>query len=351
MPLRGRGKFPECWKIVTRFAALALFLCAAANDAFGQAANDFYKGRTVELFIGYSVGGGYDIYARLLARHMGRHLPGRPVIVPKNMEGAGSLRLANWLYKAAPRDGTVFGTIGRGIAFDPLLGTEGAQFKAAEYGWLGSANDEVSVCAAWGKSGIARFDDLTARPVFAGGTGAGADTDLFPKVMNSILGTKLKLVTGYPGGNDITLAMQRGEVEARCGWSWSSVKTNHPQWVKDGTIKLLVQLSLEKHADLPHVPLIMDFVRTPEQRAILRLVFARQVMGRPFLAPPGLPPERLTLLRRAFMETMKDAAFLAEAEKIKLEITPVDGMAVQKLVGEIYATPPEIVRRAAEAVR
>ena len=336
---------------MTRFALAALFLCAAASGAFSQPTSEFYKGRTVELYIGYSVGGGYDIYARLLARHMGRHLPGAPVIVPKNMEGAGSLRLANWLYKAAPRDGTVFGTIGRGIAFDPLLGTEGAQFKATEYGWLGSANDEVSVCAAWGKSGIARFEDLSRRAVFVGGTGAGADTDLFPKVMNNILGTRLKLVTGYPGGNDITLAMQRGEVEARCGWSWSSVKTNHPQWVKDGTIKLLVQLSLEKHADLPNVPLIMDFVKTPEQRAILRLVFARQVMGRPFLAPPGVPAERLALLRRAFMETMKDAAFLAEAEKIKLEITPVDGAAVQKLLAEVYATPPQIVGRAAQAVR
>ena len=327
---------------------IGLALAALAVSAWGQ---DFYKGRTVELYIGYSVGGGYDIYARLLARHLGRHLPGRPVVVPKNMEGAGSLRLANWLAKAAPRDGTVFGTIGRGIAFDPLLGTEGAQFKATEFGWLGSANDEVSVCAAWGKSGISRFEDLYARPVFVGGTGAGADTDLFPKVMNNILGTKLRLVTGYPGGNDITLAMQRGEVEARCGWSWSSVKTNHPQWVKDGTIKLLVQLSLEKHADLPDVPLIMDFIKTAEQRAILRLVFARQVMGRPFLAPPGVPAERLAVLRRAFMETMKDPAFLAEAEKIKLEITPVDGEAVQRLVAEIYATPREIVRQAAQAVR
>src|SRR5260221_6425898 len=167
--------------------------------------------------------------------------------------------------------------------------------------------------------------------------------------MNSILGTKMKLVTGYPGGNDITLAMQRGEVEARCGWSWSSIKSNHPQWVKDGTIKLLVQLSLDKHADLPKVPLIMDMVKTPEQRSVLRLVFARQVMGRPFLAPPGVPAERLALLRRAFMATMRDKAFLAEADKIQLEITPVTGEAVQKLVAEIYATPPEIVKRAAEA--
>src|SRR2546421_7817650 len=326
-----------------------LFHAAALSCAQAQPAGDFYKGKVVELYIGYSVGGGYDIYARLLARHMGRHLPGNPVIVPKNMEGAGSLRLANWLYKAAPKDGSVFGTIGRGIAFDPLLGTEGAQFKAAEFGWLGSANDEVSVCAAWGKTGITRFEDLYARTVFVGGTGAGADTDLFPKAMNHILGTKLKLVTGYPGGNDITLAMQRGEVEARCGWSWSSIKSNHAPWVKDGTIKLLVQLSLEKHPDLPQVPLIMDMVKTPEQRSVLRLVFARQALGRPFLAPPGLPAERLAILRRAFMDTMQDKAFLAEADKIKLEITPVTGEAVQKLVAEIYATPPGIVKQAAQA--
>jgi len=331
-----------------RAISLALLLSASA---WAQAPTEFYKGRTVELYIGYSVGGGYDIYARLLARHMARHMPGNPVIAPKNMPGAGSLTLANWLYAAAPRDGSVLGTIGRGIAFDPLLGTQGTKFTATEFGWLGSANDEVSVCAAWGKSGITKFEDLYARPVFIGGTGAGADTDLFPKAMNSILGTKMKLVTGYPGGNDITLAMQRGEVEARCGWSWSSIKSGHAQWVKDGTIKLLVQLSLGKHPDLPDVPLIMDLVKTPEQRAILRLVFARQVMGRPFLAPPGLRPERLALLRRAFMETMKDPAFLAEAEKIQLEITPVDGEAVQKLVAEIYATPPDIVRKAADAVK
>ena len=327
------------------------FLIGMIAPVLGQAQGEFYKGKVVELYVGYSVGGGYDVYARLLARHMGKHLPGSPVIVPKNMEGAGSLRLANWLYKAAPKDGSVFGTIGRGIAFDPLLGTEGAQFKAAEFGWLGSANDEVSVCASWGKTGITRFEDFYARTIFVGGTGAGADTDVFPKAMNTILGTKLKLVTGYPGGNDITLAMQRGEVEARCGWSWSSIKSNHPQWVKDGTIKLLVQLSLEKHADLPQVPLIMDFVKTPEQRAVLRLIFARQVMGRPFLAPPGMPAARLAILRRAFMDTMQDKAFLAEADKIKLEITPVTGEAVQKLVAEIYSTPPEIVRRAAQAVK
>jgi len=324
----------------------AFLLCAAlfATGALGQP-------RAVDLYIGYSVGGGYDIYARLLARHMSRHLPGNPTVVPRNMEGAGSLRLANWLAKAAPRDGSAFGTIGRAIAFEPLFGEQGAQFKGTDFGWIGSANDEVSVCAAWGKTGITRFEDFYAREVFVGGTGGNSDTDTFPKALNSILGTKLKLVTGYPGGNDITLALQRGEVQARCGWSWSSIKTNHPAWVKDGTLRILAQLSLEKHPDLPQVPLIIDMVKTPEQRSVLRLVFAGQVMGRPFLAPPGVPPERLAALRKAFMATMQDPAFLAEAEKIKLEIRPVPGEAVQKLVAEVYASPPEVVKKAATALK
>jgi len=319
--------------------------------AQAQPAAEFYKGKQVDLYIGYSAGGGYDVYARLLARHMGRHIPGGPVIVPRNMEGAGSLRLANWLYKAAPKDGTAFGTIGRGIAFDPLLGGTGAQFKAGEFAWIGSANDEVSVCVSWGKTGISRFDELYKKEMFVGGTGATADTDLFPKVMNGVLGTKMRVVTGYPGGADITLAMQRGEVQGRCGWSWSSIKTNHPDWVKDGTLKLLVQLSLEKHPDMPNVPLIMDMVKTEEQRGVMRLLFARQVMGRPFLAPPGLPADRIALLRKAFMDTMNDKSFLAEADKLKLEITPVSGEKVQELVAEVYRTPPDIVKRTIEAMK
>jgi len=327
-------------------ASLGLLL-QCVTPALGQGA-DFYKGKQVDLYIGYSVGGGYDIYARILARHLGKHLPGNPVVVPKNMEGAGSLRLANWLYQAAPRNGTAFGTIGRGIAFDPLLGGQGAQFKATDFGWIGSANDEVSVCVAWAKSGVTRFEELYSRELIVGGTGATADTDLFPRVMNGVLGTRFRLVSGYPGGNDITLAMERGEVDGRCGWSWSSIKTNHPAWVKDGTLKLLVQLSLAKHADLPDVPLVMDLVRTEEQKAVLRLVFARQVMGRPFLAPPGVPKERLALLRKAFMQTLQDEAFLAEARKLNLEITPVSGEAVQDLVAEMYRTPPEILAKVLE---
>jgi tripartite-type tricarboxylate transporter receptor subunit TctC len=326
-------------------------LALAALSVHAQPAADFYKGKQIDLYIGYSTGGGYDVYARLLARHLAKHIPGNPVIVPKNMEGAGSLRLANWLYRVAPKDGTAFGTLGRGIPFDPLMGGKGAQFKATEFGWIGSANDEVSLCVAWGKTGITRFEDLYSREMIVGGTGATADTDLFPKVVNGVFGTKMRVISGYPGGNDITLAMQRGEVQGRCGWSWSSIKATHQDWVKDGTLKLLVQLSLEKHPDLPNVPLIMDLVRTGEQRAVLRLVFARQVIGRPYLAPPGVPAARLALLRKAFMDTMNDPDFLAEAEKLKLEITPVPGEKVEQLVAEIYRTPPDIVSKALAALK
>jgi tripartite-type tricarboxylate transporter receptor subunit TctC len=323
----------------------------AASMATAQTAAEFYKGKKIELYIGYSVGGGYDLYARVLGRHIGKHIPGNPTVVPKNMAGAGSLRLANWLYQVAPKDGSVFGTIGRGTGFDPILAPEGAKFDGPQFTWIGSANNEVSVCVAWHAVGITKFEDLLSRQMTVGGTGASADTDQFPKIANSVLGTKMKLVSGYPGGNDVVLAMERGEVQGRCGWSWSTVKATHRSWLADKKIVILVQLALEKHPELPDVPLIGDFAKTDEQRQILRLIFARQVMGRPFLAPPGIPQDRAQVLREAFMATMVDKDFLADAEKAQMEITPVSGEEVQKLVAEIYRTSPEIAKRAAQALK
>src|SRR5262249_49080261 len=238
-----------------RLAGAVSALCVTASFASAQSPADFYKGKNVEVDVGYSVGGGYDLYARMLARHMGKHIPGNPTIVPKNMEGAGSLRLANWIYNVAPKDGSVFATIGRGTGFDPLLGHKGAQFDATKYSWLGSANNEVSVCVAWQSAGIDKFEDLYTKELTVGGTSASADTDQFPRAINGMLGTKMKIVTGYPGGNDVGLAMERGEVNGRCGWSWSSVKSTRPDWIRDKKIKVLVQLALEKHPDLPDVPL------------------------------------------------------------------------------------------------
>jgi tripartite-type tricarboxylate transporter receptor subunit TctC len=338
-------------RAVSLLVASATVACLQAPAA-AQTPAEFYKGKTIEMMIGYSVGGGYDVYARLIARHLGKHIPGNPTITPKNMEGAGSLRLANWLYNIGKKDGTVIGTIGRGTGFDPLFGHKAAKFDGNKFNWLGSANDEVSVCVVWnGRTKITRFEDLLTIPLNVGGTGAAADTDQFPRIINGVLGTKMKIVTGYPGGNDVNLALERGEVDGRCGWSWSSVVSTRASWIKEKKVTILMQLSLQKHPDLPDVPLITDLAKTDEQRAILRLIFARQPLGRPFLAPPEVPQDRVDALRKAFMATMKDKEFLAEADKALLEITPVSGEEVQRLVGEIYKTPPDIVKQAADILK
>jgi tripartite-type tricarboxylate transporter receptor subunit TctC len=331
--------------------AVALSLVLATAAARADSVADFYRGKTVEVYVGYSTGGGYDIYARTLARHMGRFIPGNPTLVPKNMEGAGSLRLANWLANAAPRDGSAFGTIGRGTAFDPVLGQPGAQFTAGDFSWLGSMNNEVSICASWGTSGIARFEDVLSKELLVGAVSQNDDTGQFAKVINTVFGAKLKIVAGYPGGNDVVLAMERGEVQGRCGWSWSSVVAARPTWWKEKKINVLVQLALAKHPDLPDVPLVTDLAKTDAQRQMLRLIFARQVMGRPFVAPPGVPKERLAALRKAFMDTMADKDFMADSEKARLEIAPVPGDKVEALVKETYATPPEVAKQAAAALQ
>ena len=330
-------------------AALAVFGAALGAAGIAQSAADFYSGRTVNLYIGYSPGGAYDLYARVLARPLASHIPGNPTLLPQNMEGAGSLRLANWLYRVAPQDGTAIATFGRGLAFDPLLIGTGDAFDAQKFNWIGSANNEVSVCVAMRSSGITKFTDLFTKPLTVGGTGASADTDQFPRVLNSVLGTHFKVVAGYPGGNDVAMAMERGEVQGRCGWSWSSVLATHRSWIEDHRLVVLVQLSLTRHPDLPDVPLVMDFAKTDKQRQILKLVFARQVMGRPYVAPPNVPADRVAMLRKAFMDTMTDKEFLAEADKAKLEINPVSGEDVEKLVKEVYATPADVIAEAKAA--
>jgi tripartite-type tricarboxylate transporter receptor subunit TctC len=336
------------------FASLLLLaFCISSQPiiAHAQTPAEFFKGKIVELNIGYSVGGAYDGYARMLARHMGKYLPGNPTIVPKNMTGAGSLRLANFLYNAAPKDGTVIGTIGRGTGFDPLLGQSGAQFDAAKFTWIGSSNNEVSTCVAWHSSGVATFDELLTKELVVGASGPSADTYQFPSVVNAVLGMKMKIVTGYPGGNDIDLAMERGEVQGRCGWSFTSLKATHGAWLDQHKVNILFQMGLSKHRDLPNVPLVIDLAKTDQQRAILKLIFARQVMAWPILAPPGVPPDRAAALRSAFMATEQDKEFLADADKAQLEINPVSGEDIQTLVREVYQTPAALAQKVAEMLK
>jgi tripartite-type tricarboxylate transporter receptor subunit TctC len=331
--------------------AAAILTVVPAATGWAQTPAEFYKGKNVDLMVGYTAGGGYDVYARMIARYIGKHIPGNPTVVVKNLDGAGSLRLANALYNQLPKDGTVFGTVARGAAFDPLLGNKAAQFDASKFSWIGSANDEVSVCVAWHTSGITSIEQTFDKELVVGGTGPSADTDQFPRIVNGVLGTKMKIVPGYPGGNDVNLAMERGEVSGRCGWSWSSVISTRKEWFDGKKINVLVQMSLQKHPDLPNVPLVLDLAKTPEQKQILTLVFARQALGRPFLAPPGVPADRLEALRKAFMDTMKDPEFLAEAAKAQLEVTPIDGAKVQQIVDDAYKVDPAIAKKTGDLLK
>jgi tripartite-type tricarboxylate transporter receptor subunit TctC len=321
-----------------------------AHRAQADSVADFYRGRSITVIVGYTAGGGYDIYARALARHMGKHLPGNPNFIVQNITGAGSLNAANHIYNIARKDGTVFGTFGRGIAMEPLIGTATkAQFDATKFTWLGSGTNEVSVCATWHSSPVKTWADALKTPFTAGGEGAGSDPDVFAAMMRNTFGAKLKLVSGYPGTSDMILAIERGEIDARCGWSWSSIKSTRPAWIPEKKLNYLVLMSETKAPELPDVPLISDFAND-RQKQILKLVQSRQTVGRPFAAPPDVPEDRKQALRRAFDETLKDPAFLEEAEKLKLEVNPVSGVDVDKLMAELYRTPKDVVEETRTAI-
>jgi len=324
--------------LLAAFLALAVVISARADEDA-----DFYRGRSVTLFIGYSAGGGYDAYGRVLARHLGKHIPGGPSVVVQNMPGAGSLRCANFLYNLAPRDGTAIGHFSRGLAMEPLIGTSPTQFDARRFGWLGSGTDEVSIFVTWHSSAVKSWDDALIKPFTVAGEGSGSDPDVFSAVLKNAFGARLKLVSGYPGSAEVALAIERGEVDGRVGWSWSSLKLLKPDWVAGQRVNFIVQLALNKSQELAQAPLILDFADTERKRQILRLVLSRQPMARPFAAPPGLPQDRLRALRKAFDATMADPEFLAEAKHRGLEVNPVSGSEIDRLVDELYSTPPDIV--------
>jgi tripartite-type tricarboxylate transporter receptor subunit TctC len=335
-----------------RAAIAILFAVLPFSNALAQSVAEFYRGKSIDLYINVSVGGGYDLYARLVARHIGKHIPGNPTIVPKNMEGGGGLRLSNWLYNVGAKDGTVIGAVTRAMAFEPLLGNKGAQYDGTRFNYIGSANDEVSVCVAWYTSPVKSFADAQRTQLVIGASGIADDTYQYPALLNRMFGAKFKMVLGYPGGNDINLAMERGEVQGRCSIPWSTVKATRRFWIDENKVSLLMQYSLGKHPDLPNVPLVMDLARTDEQRTILTLIFGRQVMGRPFVMPPGVPKDRVEAVRKAFMETMADREFLAEAEQAKFEVTPVSGETIESLVRDVYRnTTPELATKAGAAMQ
>jgi len=337
---------------ITGGLAAAILVIALASPGRAQPPAEFYRGKTLEIYVGVSSGGGYDLYARMIARHLSRHIPGNPTVVVQNMPGGGGMRLANWLFGVASKDGTVIGATARAMAFEPLLGNKAASYDASRITWIGSANDEVSVCVAWHTSGVRTFADAQQRELVVGSGGTADDTYQFPALLNHMFGAKFKMVSGYPGGNDINLAMERGETQGRCGIPWSTVKATRPQWLSEKLVNILMQFSLNKHQDLPEIPLVTELAKTDEQTLILRLIFGRQVMGRPYAAPPGVPKDRADALRKAFMDTMHDPAFLAEVEKAKFEITAVSGDELEKMVLDIYhSTPPAVAQKATAMVK
>jgi tripartite-type tricarboxylate transporter receptor subunit TctC len=331
-----------------RTALVALACVIWASGARANSVEEFYKGKTINLIIGYSVGGGYDLYARQLARHIGKYIPGRPTIVPQNMTGAGSLRAASYLYTAAPKDGTAFGTFSRAMAIQPLLSN--APFDGTKFTWLGSVTNDTSTCITWHTSPVKTWSDMLEKPVTFGGEGPGADPDIYALLYKNVFGAKVKLVAGYHGTNDVTLAMERGEVDGLCGLSWSTLKSRHMQWMKDKKINILVQAAFKKEPEMGDVPLITEAVKTPEQGQILKLILTTQELARPFAAPPGIPADRKAALIAAFDQTMKDPEFLSEAQKLNLDINPVSAKTIDEQLAELYATPKDVLEKASQAI-
>ena len=320
---------------------LLVLLLALAQPLHAQPAID----KPVTIYVAGTAGGGIDLYARLLARHLGRHIAGQPNVTVQVMPGAGGIRAAAFLATQAPRDGTAMTTFAGGPVLEPLIGGRNPGYRMNEFTWIGAINQDVSLCLAWGGSPFKTIDDVRRREMVVAGTGAGSETDTWPVILNDVLGTRFKVVTGYLGSQETIMAIERGEAHGRCVFSLSALKTAKPDWLRDRKINLLLQIALQKSAELPDVPLLSDLLTNDGDRAMVALLAAPTAMARSFAAPPGLSADRGTLLRRAFDATMKDDAFLAEAGKMQADIAPTTGEEVQQIVGRMYDTPRPVVER------
>jgi tripartite-type tricarboxylate transporter receptor subunit TctC len=325
----------------------ALLLCGAPLQVAAQdAVAEFYRGKQVSILVGFSAGGSSSLYAQAISRVMGRHLPGNPAMIVQHMPGAGGLTVVNHVFTNALRDGTIIGTTNRTAPFEPLLGNKAARFDARKLGWLGTANVEYTTCIGWHSAPVTTLKEAMEKELIVGGTGPGASEVVFPRAANALAGTKFKVVLGYPGSTEMLLAMERGETGGFCGIGWTFVKLRKGDWLREKKINILFQIALKKHPELPDVPLILDHAKTPENRTVFEFLLGPQEMGRPFFAPPEVPADRLAALRTAFELTFKDAAFLAEAERMGIEVQHLGGEHVGRLVERLYATPQGIVDRA-----
>jgi Tripartite tricarboxylate transporter family receptor len=330
-------------------AVLTAILCIAAPAAAQDNVADFYRGKQLRIVVGSAVGGAYDFYARAVARHIVPHIPGNPTIIVQNQPAAGGMVMTNQLYSQGPKDGTVIGAPLNGIPTAPML-QAGAQFDSTKLIWLGSINREAYVGFIWHTVPVSHIREMATKEVLVGTTTVGATMGDFPLLLNDLLGYKFKVVRGYQGTPQINLAIERGEIQGNAGVGWASVKSLTQSWIDEKKIKVLVQYNVEPYAELPGVPLVASLARTDTERLAMRLLFARTEYARPYFLPPDVPAERVQALRRAFDATMKDPAFLADAAKLQLEVSPMSGEAMQALVGELAKTPPAIANRVRAAL-
>jgi tripartite-type tricarboxylate transporter receptor subunit TctC len=305
----------------------------------------FYKGKQLRIVVGTAAGGGYDLFARIVARHLAAHIPGQPVIIVQNLPAAGGLVMTNQLYATAPRDGTVIGAPINGIPTAPLLAPNGAHFDAEKLIWLGSTNREPYVAFAWHTAPVQTLDDLRTRELIVGATAPGTTMVDFPLITNAILGTRFRIVRGYEGTPQINNAIERGELEGEGGIGWAAVKAQVPHWITGKKIKVIAQYGLKRHPELADVPSVLELAKTDADRRALSMLLSRSEYGRPYFLPPDVPAARVAALRRAFDETMRDPAFVADAAKLQLDVDPMTGDQVQNLIAELGRTPPDVVGR------
>ncbi|MCC6887870.1 MAG: hypothetical protein IT536_04980 [Hyphomicrobiales bacterium] len=340
--------------LLDKTVAAFVLLAASMVPAAGQDPAEFYKDKTVTFYVGLSAGGGYDVNARLVARHIGKYIPGHPQVIVRNMPGGGGMVMTNYLANVAPRDGLHIGAPQRGIPFEPLLGDHSnAKFDAVKLNWIGSANTDTSVAVVHRRTGVKSWQDLRTRAndIIVAGTGIGTESVTVPYILRNLLGFKFRVITGYPGGSEVNLAILRGEVDGRGTFSWTSLKPHRKEWVDSGELVVLYQQGLRKHPDLPHVPLVTDLTEDEEIRKLLTIQFTAFELGRPYFVAEGVPQDRVTALRRAFDLAMKDKDLLADALKLNQEVNPFTGAAMQKVLAEIYATPRPLLMRLAEAIK
>lgn len=332
----------------TSLVCLAAMVCA--GPAAADEVADFYKGKTLTLLLSTGVGGSNDINARTLLQHMTRHIPGKPSYKAINMPGAGHVRASNYLYNRAPRDGTVIGAFVRFYILHQALGGKGVKYDATKFNYLGSTSVSNVVAGAWHTTGITRFDQLKTKRLIVGGTGVGSGTVIFPNLFNTVMGTKIKIVQGYKSGHMIDLAMERGEVFGRAGFTFESIRSVHPDWLKEKKFNILVQIGLRKEPGYEHIPMAAELVRSEADRSVLNLFAGVVAVGSPIFTNQGVPAARVAALRDAFAVTMKDPAYLAAMKKIRLSVNPTSGAALAKIVNNIVNAPPEIIAKARGAL-